>query len=508
MFKAIGNMFRLLGLARRLRRYGALRALTHMDVIPSWLPTLLRITTFYVPRKSGLPDDDGERLAMAFASMGPSYIKVGQTLSTRPDMVGELADGLATLQDRLPAFDGDDAIAIIEEELGGELSDHFASFEKEAYAAASIAQVHRATRTDGSEVAVKVLRPGIRKRFAKDVSLFAWLASLADKTEEGKRLRASEVVKTLERSISQEMDLRLEASAAAEIKANMVNQAGYDVPTVYWQETSERILTTEWVEGIKLSDVDALKAAGHDMEKLASTIIEAFLNQAMRDGFFHADLHPGNLLVRGDSTIIAVDFGIMGRLTVAERRYLAEILYGFLERDYVKVAELHFDAGYVPMSESLGEFAQALRAIAEPILDRPVEEMSAGTLLSQLFDTTARFQMQTQPQLLLLQRSMVMAEGLALQLHPKGNMFTLARPVLEGWIRDNLSPEVLIADMMKKLPALIERIPRFIDLMLEEKEEAVVSTPVRGDGYMAGLLQGLGVAFIIALAALWANTYL
>lgn len=489
---------RLFGLAVRFRRFGALRALASIEMVPRNLVWLLRLLTFYIPHKFGLPKNPGERLAAAFAAMGPSYIKLGQTLATRPDVVGaEVAEGLATLQDSLPAFDFALARDAIESELGGKLEDFFSHIDEIAVAAASIAQVHKATTCDGQIVAVKVLRPGIKRRFARDMALFTWIAQKAERhSHKAKRLRPMAVVKTLVDSVSREMDLRLEAAAASELAENMQGFEGYRIPDIYWSLTSERILTSEWISGIKLTDIKAVKDAGHDMSKLARTIVQAFLTQAMHHGFFHADLHQGNLLVEEDSTLVAVDFGIMGRLSIAERRFLAEILHGFLVRDYVRVAEVHFDAGYVPKDQSLADFAQALRAIAEPILDLPIEEMLAGTLLTQLFATTERFAMQTQPQLIMLQRSMVMSEGLALHLDPKTNMFEVSRPVLEGWARENLSPDILLADALRKIPSILARLPDALERILEGKPET--SVPVVPErGFWQTMLPGLGLAFII-----------
>jgi len=467
------HLVQLFMLAAGLRRHGAIRALDHIADIPDWAPRLLRSFTFYIPRRLKLPKADGERLALALASMGPAYIKLGQTLATRPDLVGRpIAEGLLTLQDRLPPFPFKKAKAIIEDELGGALRDHYSEFDEEAVAAASIAQVHSAVTVDGHKVAVKILRPDIEKRFTKDLSLFAWLARVAERhSEEARRLRLTKIVEKVQETVLREMDLRLEAAAAAELADNMAGANGYRLPVVEWERTSRRVLTLEWIDGIRLADKDQLEAAGHDLPKLGETVVQVFLTQALRDGFFHADLHQGNLIVQDDGTIVAIDFGIMGRLSKRERRFLAEILFGFIRRNYVRVAEVHFDAGYVPRSESLEEFAQALRAIADPIMDLPIEEVSAGKLLAQLFATTERFKMQTQPQLLLLQRTMVMAEGMALHLNPQANMWNISEPVIEHWIRENLSPEVRIAEAINQIPRLIDRLPALLDRWVEGEAE-------------------------------------
>ncbi|UTW55328.1 2-polyprenylphenol 6-hydroxylase [Kordiimonas sp. SCSIO 12610] len=471
MFRTFFHFFSLLNLAIGLRRFGAIRSLETIELIPDWAPKFLRICTFFVPRKKNIPDSDGERLAAALAGMGPAYIKLGQTLATRPDLVGRaLAEGLTTLQDRLPPFSFDKVEAIIKRELEGEISDFFDDFSKEPVAAASIAQVHKAQLKDGTSVAVKVLRPDVEKRFTRDLTLFEWLAELADRhIREAKRLRLIEVVAKIKETSLKEMDLRLEASAAAELEQNMQGETGYRVPHVYWDMTARRVLTLEWVSGIRLNDKDALIEAGHDLTELGTRIVQIFLKQAMRDGYFHADLHQGNLLVEDSGTIVAIDFGIMGRLSKNDRRFLAEILFGFISRDYRRVAEVHFDAGYVPYGQSVEEFAQAMRVIADPIMDLPVEKISAGKLLAQLFATTERFSMRTQPQLLLLQRSMVMAEGLALHLNPQTNMWEISRPVIETWMYDNLSPEIRLADAIVQIPRALERLPMKIDQLLNKE---------------------------------------
>ena len=469
----IKHLSQLYMLAVGLRRFGAIRALDRIADIPAWAPRLLRTFTFYIPRRIKLPKSDGERLALALAGMGPAYIKLGQTLATRPDLVGKpIADGLLTLQDSLPPFAAKDAVATIEAELGGKLDDHFSAFDRDSVAAASIAQVHKAVTKDGRQVAVKILRPGIEERFLKDLALFEWLAVFAERHSGlGRRLRLTKIVETVRETVLQEMDLRLEAAAAAELADNMAGQTGYRLPAVQWDHTARRVLTIEWVEGIRFAEKDKLAAAGHDLAKLGETVVQTFLTQALRDGYFHADLHQGNLIVEPNGTIAAVDFGIMGRLSKLERRFLAEILFGFIRRNYVRVAEVHFDAGYVPKSESLEEFAQALRAIADPIMDLPVEEVSAGKLLAQLFATTERFKMQTQPQLLLLQRTMVMAEGMALHLNPKANMWQISEPVIEHWVRENLSPEVRLAEAINQIPRLMERLPSLIDRWIADEPE-------------------------------------
>jgi len=506
--RVLKHLLQLYLLAIGLRRYGAIRALDGIIEVPSWAPRFLRFCTFYIPHRRNLPPENGVRLALALANMGPAYIKLGQTLATRPDLVGRpIAEGLTQLQDSLPAFPYKHVRATLEADLGGKMDDHFSLFEETAIAAASIAQVHQAVTTAGVKVAVKVLRPDIEKRFTRDLSLFDWLATIAEKhSPQARRLRLGKIVDKVRETVFREMDLRLEAAAAAELADNMIGENNYRLPKVEWDLTTQRVLTLEWVDGIRLADKKALIKAGHNLPLLGSTIVQVFLTQALRDGFFHADLHQGNLMVEPSGRIVAIDFGIMGRLTKAERRFLAEILYGFIQRNYRRVAEIHFDAGYVPRTESLEEFTQALRAIADPIMDLPVEEISAGKLLTQLFATTERFKMQTQPQLLLLQRTMVMAEGMALHLNPQANMWDISEPVIEHWVRENLSPEVRLAEALNQIPRLVDRLPTLMEKWLNDEnitkeDEPRLHTPT---GYKLwpfalGLVTGAAILKIVLM---------
>lgn len=381
------------------------------------------------------------KLSRALAELGPSYVKLGQFLATRPDMVGPArAEELRKLQDRLPPFASDVARQTIKLNLGRDADELFAQFGPPV-AAASIAQVHRATTKDGRDVAVKILRPGIEQRFQRDLSDFFFAARLIERmSAPARRLRPVDATETLAQSVKLEMDLRMEASAIKEMAANVENDPGFRVPKVEWALTARQVLTTDWIDGTPLSDMAALKARGLDLNRLADTVIQSFLRHAIRDGFFHADMHQGNLFADADGNLIAVDFGIMGRLTPKERLFLAEILYGFIRRDYARVAQVHFDAGYVPAHQDPAVFAQALRAIGEPIMDRPAQEISMARLLTQLFEVTGQFDMATQPQLLLLQKTMVVVEGVARMLNPEFNMWVAAEPVVREWIEKKLGP--------------------------------------------------------------------
>jgi ubiquinone biosynthesis protein len=386
-------------------------------------------------------------LAAALERLGPSYIKAGQFLATRPDLIGkELASELSGLQDRMEPFSQVEAEKAVERALGRPLGELFASFGT-AIAAASIAQVHKAETVatgvaERHPVAVKVLRPGIEERFAADLSSFGFAARTIERFHPpSRRLRPTAVVETLARSMTIELDLRMEASAISEMAENVKNDSGFRVPKVDWARTARQVLTLEWVDGTPIGETAALAAAGHDLHRLGEDVIRHFLRHAMRDGFFHADMHQGNLFVDPAGNIVAVDFGIMGRLSGKERRFLAEILLGFLTRDYKRAAAAHFAAGYVPEKHSVDVFAQALRAIGEPLMDRPAEDISMGHLLGQLFAYTEVFDMETRPELILLQKTMVVVEGVARTLDPRLNIWTAAEPVVKDWMSKALGVE-------------------------------------------------------------------
>jgi ubiquinone biosynthesis protein len=411
------------------------------------------------------------RLATALTRLGPTYVKLGQFLATRPDVVGVvLARDLETLQDRMPPFPQAEAERTVEVALGKPLSELFGSFGA-SVAAASIAQVHRAEVVAGGgrhAVAVKVLRPSVERRFRVDIDAFTFAARNAEKmSAEARRLRLVEVVQTLERSVVMEMDLRFEAAALSEMAENTKDDPDFRVPAVDWDRTARDVLTLEWIEATPLTDRARLEAKGLDLRQLARAVIQNFLRHALRDGFFHADMHPGNLFVDDAGELVAVDFGIMGRLAPKERRFLAEILLGFITRNYRRTAEVHFEAGYVPPHHSVASFAQAIRAIGEPIHNRTAEEISMARLFMLLFEITGLFDMRTRPELLLLQKTMVVVEGVARSLDPKLDMWTVAEPVVREWIERHLGPIGRIEDaaggalevgrFLGDVPALLSR---------------------------------------------------
>ena len=453
------NIGRLITIARVFARYDVIAPLIELGLVPPWLGPA---HWFAGRNRDGLRP--GERLSRAARELGPAFIKMGQALATRADLVGEeIAADLAHLQDRLPPVSSAEARHVIETEFGQPVSALFAAFDDSAVAAASIAQVHFAVTTEGKPVAVKVLRPGIEKVFARDLDLFAWLADLAERTQPRlRRLKPREVVATLARTIAFEMDLRLEAAAAAELARNFADDPGFRVPRVDWQLTGKRVLTIERVDGMRIDDREALLAAGRDVRAVLVNAASSFFNQVFRDGFFHADMHPGNLFVAPDNAIVAVDFGIMGRLDRRTRYFLADMLLGFLSGDYRRVAEVHFEAGYVPPHQSLDAFTQACRSIGEPLLGRPLSEISLGRLLAQLFEITEQFDMETQPQLLLLQKTMLLAEGVGRRLDPTVNMWELAQPLIEDWMRENRGPEARLRQGLETVAQAVTQLPRLI----------------------------------------------
>jgi len=432
-------------------------------------PALLHRFARLIERGSAENRERSDNLSRALNRLGPSYVKLGQFLATRPDLVGAAAASeLGSLQDKVPPFDTALAVIEIETTLGRRVDELFLEL-GEVVGAASIAQVYKARirDADGSErfVAVKVVRPGVRVRFLHELETFASIARFLERyVRSSRRLRPVAVVETLAQSTRIEMDLRLEAAAASEMAENTANDFGFRVPTIDWERTGRDVLTMEWIDGIKMSDVAAIAMAGHDLKQIGVTVVQSFLRHAMRDGFFHADMHQGNLFVGPDGAVIAVDLGIVGRLSAESKRFLAEILYGFIRRDYLRVAELHFEAGYVPRSQNVASFAQALRAIGEPIYGQPAETISMGHLLALLFEVTELFDMKTRPELVLLQKTMVVVEGVARTFDPKFNMWVAAEPVVSDYILEELGPAAKLREARAGVDAMLRLLHRAPDL--------------------------------------------
>ena len=456
---AVRDFFRLLHIARTLARHDALIPREYLDAMPASLKLLRAVLGFGPTKDKQLPP--GRRLARALESLGPAHVKLGQVLATRPDLVGDdIARALTDLQDRMPPFPSAQARLAVEAELGGPVDAFYARF-GEPVAAASIAQVHDCDTSGAVEdgprrrVAVKVLRPGIEKEFARDLSALALAARIGERlSKEARRLRPVAVVEAVAVSVALELDLRMEGAAASELAERTRGEADFRVPAVDWHRTAGRVLTTEWIEGTPVRDVEGLRAAGHEPARIARVVLESFLLQSLRDGFFHADMHQGNLFVDAEGRLVAVDFGIMGRLDQSMRRFMAETLAGFLARDYQRVAQVHYDVGFVPPHHPIETFAQALRAIGEPIFGKRAGDVSMARLLQQLFDTTRRFDMQAQPQLVLMQKTMVVVEGVARSLDPDFDIWEASRPVVERWMIRQMGPEARLREVGDGVNAL------------------------------------------------------
>ena len=496
------NILRLIRTGATFERTGAMKVVLEAFNAPRSLRIAARVLGWPFTWLGYRGDPNQPPVTRALTALGPAYIKFGQILSTRPDVVGDdLALQLRVLQDKLPPFPTAVAKATVERELDTPVDELFSDF-SEPVAAASIAQVHKAhLATTGEAVAVKVLRPKIEQAFQRDIDAFYFAARLIETLAPStRRLRPMEVIAHFEGVVMGELDLRLETAAAAEYAANTANDDGFRVPAVKWFLSSRRMMTLEWVDGIPAGEVAAIEAAGHDRARLSEKILTTFLSHALRDGYFHADMHQGNLKIAPDGTLVALDFGIMGRIDEYTRRVYAEILIGFIRKDYKRVAEVHFEAGYVPPDRDVDEFARALRAVGEPIFGMDASRISMGRLLSYLFEVTERFGMETRTELILLQRTMVVVEGVARSLDPHMNIWSAARPVVEAYIRENIGPKALIRDLAKTARVLSRfgpRLPELAEAALTRealRAEVRPETPRLGTAwYVAG-----GVALTLA----------
>ncbi len=468
MFKKLFILFKI---GRKFAKSDALKIISKFHKPPTLVKILFKILSFSFSKKDEINFNinENQRLCDSLQSMGTTFIKLGQFLATRPDIIGEnLSKQLEILQDKLPPFSLVEAKKIIRKDLGEKNYNSLINI-SEPIAAASIAQVHKAQIDDNGtikDVAIKILRPNIKKIFNEEIDalmLFAFLIeSFVKKT---KRLKLIEVVFLLKEITNLEMDLRFEAAAANEYAENTKNDIGFHVPHIYWNYTNENVMTLDWIEGISIRETKTLQEKGIDTDKVASEIIQNFLRHAVRDGFFHADMHQGNIFINENGEIVPIDFGIMGRLDKINKRFLAEILFGFIQRDYKKVAEVHLLAGLVPKNVPVDDLAQALRSIGEPIFGQTVKDISGGNLLKQLFDVTEKFNMQTQPQLLMLQKTMVVVEGVARKLNPNTNIWDTSKPVLENWLKETKDPINTINETLKNTENVIKRLPDFPEIM-------------------------------------------
>ena len=468
----ITKILTLFKMARRIAQSDIINIVSKFHQVPKIVRFFCYILSFSFSSSNKLDKkniNEEDKLCNSIQKMGTTFIKLGQFLSTRPDIIGnEIAKKLENLQDKLPPFSTNKAKKIIQKELGDNNYNLLLNI-SEPVAAASIAQVHKAQLNDNGtikDIAIKILRPDIKKIFNDEIDALMLLAFLIEGIiKKTKRLKLVEVVFLLKEITNLELDLRFEGSAANEFLENTKNDVGFNVPKIFWNYTSENVLTLEWIDGISIREKDELEKKNIDTKTLATDVIQHFLRHAIRDGFFHADMHQGNLFVNENGEIVPVDFGIMGRLDRLNQRYLAEILFGFVKRDYKKVAEVHLVAGLVPKNVSVDEFAQALRSIGEPIFGQSVKDISGGNLLKQLFEITDKFNMQTQPQLLLLQKTMVVVEGVARKLNPETNIWETSRPVLENWLKETKDPINSLTETIKNTTEVIKRLPELPEIM-------------------------------------------
>ena len=501
------NIWRLIRTGATFERAGAMRMVLEEMEAPRSIRITARIIGWPVQWFGLKGDPDQPPLLRALTALGPAYIKFGQLLSTRPDIVGlDLARELRVLQDNLPAFDTDVAKVEIESELGIKIDEVFESF-SEPVAAASLAQVHKAVvRETGQVVAVKVLRPGIERAFLRDVDAFFLAAGIIETiAPQSRRLRPRAVIEHFAGVVDGELDLRMEASAADEFAANTKDDERFRVPALVWDLSSRRVLTTEWVDGVSLGDVPAILETGQNPTEFATLVLQTFLRHALRDGYFHADMHQGNLKRGPEGDLIALDFGIMGRIDSYTRKVYAEILMGFLQRDYRRVAEAHFEAGYVPANQDVDAFAQALRAVGEPIFDHDASQVSMARLFGHLFDVTERFGMQTRTELILLQRTMFGVEGVARTFDSNMNMWDASGPIIERYIVDHLGPKAIARDLgatLKVLSRFGPRLPALAEAALINLNQPEAPRTNNTYGWLWGLV-GVAVGVAVTLAVIY-----
>ena len=474
------NIWRLIRTGATFERTGAMQVILDKLDLPPLLKLTIRITGKPFKLLGLKGDSQFPPIVRALTALGPAYIKFGQILSTRPDVVGsELAMQLSVLQESLPPFSKNLAVSEIERDLDISVDDVFGNI-SEPIAAASIAQVHKAVlKSSGQTVAIKILRPGIEKAFKKDIDAFYLAANIIELlSPKSRRLRPLEVIKHFDSVVQGELDLRLEASAASEFSANTKGDALLCIPNIHWETSGRRVMTLDWVDGIPLADLEALKNSKTDMEELSTRILSMFLRHALRDGFFHGDMHQGNLKLNSKGELVIFDFGIMGRIDEYTRRVYAEILMGFIKKDYKRVAEVHFEAGYISSDQDVDLFAQALRSVGEPIFGQNAENISMAKLLSHLFDVTERFGMETRTELILLQRTMVVVEGVSRSLNPNSlDIWEAARPEVENYIKNNLGPKALLRDLVKTAQSLSHLGPQLPQLLEKFLLQEFKNTP-------------------------------
>ena len=506
----ISNFFFLIKIIRVFKKYDILKLVIKAIKYKFLFFCFTELFSFDVSiLKEEKESSDGTKIAKALNELGPSFIKLGQLLSTRPDIIGNaIAEDMSLLRDNLPPFSKSEAIEIIEKEFNKSINEIFIDF-SEPIAAASIAQVHFAKINQNgvsTDVAVKVLRPRIIEIIENEMNRLEWLTNFMEMFKEFRRLRPKSVIEKAREVIKFELDFRYEAAAASELAENTNNDESFYVPKVYWDKVTKRVLTIEKIEGIAADKLGALKENNIDTKKAAEHLIINFLRQSIRDGYFHADLHQGNLFIDNKSDLIAVDFGIMGRLDKKSRTYLAEIIYGFIKQDYLHIAKVHQEAGLIDSNQSVEDFSQALRSIGEPIINQKAKNISMGSVLVQLFDITKQFNMSLQPQLLLLQKTMIIIEGVARKLDPNINFWEISKPEIEKWLKDELgainrlkqTQEILrsLARKVPDLPDFLNRADTAFDIIVTREEN--VKKPMRGSIYIFGA----GIIIILFLGSI------
>ena len=465
-------------------RKGLLSKISKSSLIPQRALFFINILNFFVGKE--VPDSEiGSTIVETLKVLGPAFVKLGQALATRPDIIGvQLANELAQLHDNMEPFSYEKIVKSIKTETGKDIGQLFKSFNKTPIAAASISQVHKAKTFENDTVAVKILRPGVEKAIFSDLRFFKWCAKfLSSLDQEISFLRLPEAVDIFEALTKNEMDLRLEAAAADELSNNFDKDERFIVPDVFWSLTSKRMLVTTWIDGIKINDLDALKTGGHKIDVITKNSAEAFFLQVFRDGFFHADMHPGNVFINSEGVIIPVDFGIMGRLHVSDRIFLAQLLKAILDRNFLKVAQLHFDKGILPSNTSIESFSQEIRALSIPLLDKKIGQISLGNLLGELFSLASKWKLNIQPQFLLLQKTIVMAEGIGRQLNPETDMWVMSKPLVNEWLsstdlKKKFSQEVFsnIKMISKKLPEIIQKFDASLDYQSNKDQKKFSKT--------------------------------
>ncbi|MEO0342766.1 MAG: 2-polyprenylphenol 6-hydroxylase [Pseudomonadota bacterium] len=505
------NILRLARTGATFERSGAMRTALEKLEVPPNVRIAARILGWPFKWLGLRGDPNQPPVVRAITALGPAYIKFGQLLSTRPDVVGpDMAVELRVLQDKLPPFPTAQAKKIIEDEIGRPIDQIFSRFD-EPIAAASIAQVHKATlAATGDQVAVKVIRPNIEAAFRRDIDAFYFAASMIELISPAtRRLKPSDVVGHFDATCKGELDLRMEAAGASQYYDNTRQDQGFRVPKIFWNNSSKSVLTMEWIDGVSFGDLDALQATGQDLNELGKRLLTKFLKHALRDGYFHADLHQGNLKLAPNGDLVALDFGIMGRIDEYTRRVYAGILMGFIQRDYRRVAELHFEAGYVPADRNIDDFAQALRSVGEPIFGQDASQISMARLLAHLFDVTERFGMETRLELILLQRTMVVVEGVSRYLNPHLNIWEVAQPVVEDYIRTYLGPRAIARDLRITAEVISRfgpRLPEIVENLLEKGLEKPTKPRARRLRMLPAI--GWSIAGAVIASGLWALSFL